>query len=293
MEGAGFFITVAALCILSAGKAIVQGRGARRYLGGFGDSFLFIALFLLFTALSYLPLLFSATLSLPSVGYAAVAAVLNLLYQLSYTVALSSGPVGLTALFAALSMLIPLFGSTLFLCDGFGPARILGLVLIVITLVLNTDFKKGAGSLSGRWWLAVAVTFFSNGLSAFWQKCFVLGSHGEEIVCYNFFAYFLAALLSFLLLPFLRKKATSPLSSRRGLYLCAVAVGLLLGAYQWLFAHAQRAVEATLLYPIYNGGFIVIMTVAGAILFGERLPPRRLAATVVGIAAIILFSIVQ
>lgn len=295
MEGFTFFLLIAAICILTVAKIIAQRKTARLYTRTPIDTVRMIALFFFFTSLAFLPMLVLSPPSSAAILYAIPAAILNLSFQVFYTLALSRGPAGLTVLFSNLSMLIPLLGATFFLGEGFGLFRILGLVLTFAALVLNTDFRKGGNGLSRSWVSAMVLTFLSNGLATFWQKVFARSRVGTEVAAYGFFSYFIAAILAAILLLCLgRKKELRPSAPvSRGLVGGCALVGLFLGGFQWLFTYSQRVLEASLLLPIYNGATTVLMTLIGILFFKETLTKRRLAATVVGVAAIALFSIVQ
>ena len=293
MEGFRFFLLITALCLLAAGKVTAQGAGAKRLVRTPIDSILFIAVFFFFTSLAFSPALFASALSLPVFLYAIGGAILNLAFQVSYTVALAKGPVGLTALFSSLAIIIPILGATFFIGESFGPTRIIGCALTLMALLLNTNFKKGDRTLSRTWVVAMILCFLSNGLASFWQKCFAKSAYGTEIAWYSFLAYFLAAIMALLLLLILgRKREWRPtLHPSRPLFGWCALVGLFLGCFQWLFTYSQRVLEASLLLPLHSGTSIVAMTLIGIFLFKEKPTARRLAATAVGVAAVVLFSV--
>lgn len=295
MDNWTFLLLITVLCLLAVAKVTAQSAGAKRLVRTPLDSILFIALFFFFTSLAFLPSLLASPPPFPVVLYATLAAVLNLAFQVTYTIALAKGPVGITALISSLSMIIPMLGATLFLGESFGILRIVGLVLTFTALYLNTDFKRGARGFSRIWTIAAVLCFLSNGFASFWQKIFALSDYGTEIAGYSFFSYFLASVIAILALLILGRKKewrpTAPLS--RSLFGWCALVGLFLGCFQWFFTYSQRVVEASLLLPFHSGTSTLLMTVVGVVLFKERLSPRRIAGVAVGIAAIVLFGIAQ
>ena len=287
-----FFPLLAVLCLLACGKIITQRIGAGRHTRTPIDSILYISVFFLFTSLAFLPPLFTAPLSGTVIAYAVGSAILNLGFQVCYTVALTSGPVGLTVLISSLSMLVPILGATFFLGESFGPLRIVGCALTLVALLLNTEFKKKEGGNSRKWGIAITLTFLFNGAASFWQKWFAVSPHGASIAGYNFFSYFLAALLGLLLLLVLWKARGITPSARpsRGLFGWCALVGLFLGSFQWFFTYSQRVLDASLLLPTFNGASTALMTVIGILFFRERPTVRRIVSTVVGVAAIVVFG---
>jgi multidrug transporter EmrE-like cation transporter len=76
----------------------------------------------------------------------------------------------------------------------------------------------------------------------------------------------------------------------RGFFGWAALVGLFLGGFQWCLTYSQRVVEASLLLPTYSGATTVLATLIGVCIFKDRLTRRTIPATVVGIAAILVFG---
>lgn len=287
-----FFPLVVALCAIAACKVLAQRVGAGRHVHNTTDSILFITAFFFFTSFAFLPPFLADLPAGATVAYAVGGAVLNLGFQVSYTIALTTGPVGLTCLLSSLAMLIPVLGASVLLEESFGIFRMIGLVLTLVALTLNTDFRRHEKGNSRIWGVAMTLTFLFNGFACFWQKWFAVGPYGADIAGYNFLSYFLGALLGLLLFLSLRLRGIKP-SSRpgRGFFGWAALVGLILGCFQWLFTYSQRVLEASLLLPVYNGMATVTMTVLGVILFREKMTKRRLASTIVGVSAIVLFGI--
>ena len=290
-----FFPLLAALCLLACSKVVSQRIGAGRHTRTPIDSILYITVFFLFTSLAFLPSILISPPSATVIAFAAGAAVLNLGFQVCYTVALTSGPVGLTVLISSLSMLLPVLGATAFFGESFGPLRIIGCGLTLIALFLNTEFKKKEGGLTRKWGIAVTLTFLFNGFASFWQKWFAVSPHGTDIAGYNLFSYFLAAILALLLLYTLKKTRGITPSARptRGFFGWCALVGFFLGCFQWLFTYSQRILEASLLLPVFNGASTVLLTLIGIFFFRERPTWRRIIATIVGVSAIVIFGIAK
>lgn len=201
---------------------------------------------------------------------------------------------GITVLISSLALLIPVLGASLFFGEEFGILRAIGLVLTLFAFVLNTDFKRHEGGNSRIWGITVTLTFLFNGFATLWQKWFALSPHGTDIAGYNFLAYSLAAVIGLLLLLVLSRCGKKPTGRPGwGFFGWAALIGVFLSCFQWLFTYSQRVLDAALLLPIYNGASTVVITVIGAIFYREKITKRRLASTIVGVAAIVLFGITK
>ncbi len=284
----------AAISVLSSAKAVTQSFGAKRYTVNAADSLLFMGLFFCFTALTFLPSVIAAPPPPTVLLYAVVAAVLNLTFQVSYTLALARGPVGITTLFAALAILIPILGSVIFFDERMGILRTVGLILTVLTFLLNAESKAEDGKRAAdrSWPFLIGLTFLANGLSSFFQRWFARGAYGKEIAGYGFFNYTMGAVIAFIIVFLMARRGHRPTMRLKSPALgWAAAVGLTLGAFQWLYTYALRVIDTTLLMPIYSGASVLLSMLAGVLFFKERPSKRRLLGAAVGIAAVVLFGI--
>ena len=289
-----FLLLLLLLLALATGKILSQRVGAGRHVHSPIDSILFITVFFFFTSFTFLPSFLAAPPAGVTVAFAIGAALLNLGFQVSYTVAMTTGPVGLTVLISSLALLIPVLGASLFFGEEFGILRAIGLALTLLAFVLNTDFKRREGGNSHIWGIAVTLTFLFNGFATLWQKWFALGPYGTDIAGYNFLAYSLAAVIGLLLLLVLSRYGKKPTGRPGwGFFGWAALIGVFLSCFQWLFTYSQRVLDAALLLPIYNGASTVVITVIGVIFYREKMTKRRLASTIVGVAAIVLFGITR
>lgn len=290
-----FFSLISVLCGFSIAKIASQRRCAHLCVRTTVDTLRMIAFFFFFTSLVFLPMLFFSPFSSGVLLYAIPAAILHLAFQVFYTLALASGPAGLTVLLSNLSMLIPMLGATFFLGEPFGLFRIIGLGLTLVALFLNTDFgdrKKEGTHLTRTYAIWMVLTFFSNGLATFWSKVFAKSPYGTEVAAYGFFNYALAAVLAVFLLLVLSKRNFRPSAPvSRTLVGMTALTGAFLGAFQWFFTYSQRVLDASLLLPVYNGATTVLMMLVGVLFYKETLTRRRFASAIVGVAAIVLFGI--
>lgn len=67
--------------------------------------------------------------------------------------------------------------------------------------------------------------------------------------------------------------------------------GVILGLFQLLNTKAIATIDAGLLFPIYNGGTLVLTTIIGVFLFKDRLRIKQIASIIVGIFGIILINL--
>ena len=90
---------------------------------------------------------------------------LTVLCQISYTTALSVGPLSLTGLVYNLAMPVPIFVSKLRYDEPLSAMRVIGILLSVAALIINTKPSSG-GKIPKKWYLFALLAFAFNGLVA-------------------------------------------------------------------------------------------------------------------------------
>ena len=133
------FLIILLLCALATSKVTLQSRFGKKNLTTVSDNVLFNAV-VFFTA----ALLFCVDIPKASIQtqiFALIFAVLTVVFQLSYTKALSLGNVSLTVMAVNLSMLFPSLVSVIFYNESLTPSRIIGIILTVLSFTLTVDLK--------------------------------------------------------------------------------------------------------------------------------------------------------
>ena len=202
----------------------------------------------------------------------------------------------LTAAFSKLGLIVPLLISFLFFREIPSVMNALGLALAAGAIwLLNTGEKSKQDAASGssareRGSLAILLlTPLACGGSESMAKIFSRLGKLEEDSCYFFFLFLTAALLTFILSVFKKKK------SGKSLLLPELAAGILAGVPNYFSSYfllkALLDLPASVAYPVFSVGSILIVTAAGALLFREKLGRRQLAGLGLILMALILLNL--
>ena len=97
------------------------------------------------------------------------------------------GHLSLTSLIVSYSLLIPSLYGLVFLHEGINAIKIVGLIMLLISLFCaksakndkNSDVKKRNVSINKKWYVYVALAFVGNGLCSTLQKAYQLHSGGR------------------------------------------------------------------------------------------------------------------
>ena len=194
----------------------------------------------------------------------------------------SRNGVALPATFMKLGVLVPTLLSALVFGEELTLLRILGVVVAVAAILLMQDKaqKEAGGSMLG-----LIALLLSGGLSDFMSKLYEeLGAPNlkDQFLLYTF----LVALILSVALCLIRKQS-----------LCwqDVLFGVLLSVPNYLSTRflllSLNHLPAVVVFPSFSAGTIVLATLAGILLFKEKLTLRKGLALLVILAALVLLNL--
>lgn len=224
----------------------------------------------------------------------------------------------LTSAFSRLGLLVSLAVSILWFKERPETLQLAGIALVLISIVLirgdahseghgdahgdghsdahsaehndgqsgSGGYKSGAGQFSV---VLLLLTLLSCGSGDAMAKVFEQFGDSREDALYFFWLFLVAAALSFLLLMREKKKTGKKVA------VSEMTAGILVGIPNYFSSYfLLRALEqfpASLAFSVFSTGSILLVTAVSALLFGERLSKRQIAAMGVILAALVLLNI--
>ncbi len=280
------YLLVLCTALLSTAKVSCQSAFAKKGVHTVADSIFFNAMIFIAAAIFFSPGL--ASLSYAVIPYAALYAACTVAFQITYTLALSSGNVSVAVMFANFGTLIPVLVSCA-LGERPSVTRIIGISLTVCSLVIMAKPSRGATSKKAILLSLAAMLLNGSGLTV--QKLFARSGFTGGSTVFTAMAYAFAAIFCgtvYIILAANKNKRTFPLGVRPIAY--AAAAGLSLGAFFTIHTYAAGVLDGSFLYPAHSGGAIILSTLAGVIIFRDKLTRRQIVSFILGIAAIILMN---
>ncbi len=276
------------LCALACTKVTLQGIFAKNKIKTFTDGIFFNGLIFFFSTFVFVS--GSKIISWEILIHGIALGIMTVLFQLFYIKAMSCGNVSITALIVNLSMMLPILVSCIFFGEKITLLRLCGIFLTILALIVNvrkskllSDFKK--------WIFYSFLASFLCGTISVFQLLFGKTKWSDQTSSYMFSCYATAFLFSFILFLILKKKPPLSFPLRPSIFGAAGAVGAILGLYQFFNVRAIATIDATLLFPAYNGGTLILATLSGIFILKDRLTKRQLFSVLIGIFAIILMNL--
>ncbi len=294
------FLLIALSVVCSSAKSLLSKGlgGANRETYGLARSNTFIFSAALGVIVVYafvagvrMPSLFTGVTGVLFAGCIAMA-------QLLFMSALKFGAVSVTSFIYSSGFLIPTLAGVLYWKETVSVTKIAGTALLLLALFLiawepgtvSTARQERAKDRSGLVWRLCAFGAMTcSGMLGLLQKVHQSSRHKEELSSFLLIAMGAAALLSVVLMLSAKKKGEGTVYGAKPTAL-SLACGAFYGVVNITNLALAGRVPAPLLFPLLNGGGIILTAVLGKLVFRERVSLRKWIGIGIGIAAIIVIS---
>lgn len=206
--------------------------------------------------------------------------------------ALELGPLSITSMLVAFSLILPLLYGVLFCGESLNLLKYIAFALVFIAIILaNADKFAQKGKKTENyflWVLFVLITFTSNGTFAIVQKIHQIEYPSLYTREFTFYAMSVCMLV-YLTVGLIRtpiKKWREVPGKRYGV-ICGVTTGL-----SSLFTIILTGMEnASVLFPIVSVGTILGVLLCGRVIFREKLKINHYIAFAVGATAVLFLKL--
>ncbi|MEE1223717.1 MAG: EamA family transporter [Clostridia bacterium] len=281
------YILIFIMCVLATAKMSFQSAFGKRAVKNSADALVFNIFVFIVSAMLFLPKLFGCSAAVWV--YGAFGAVCAVAYQLLYTKALSIGNVSLTAMISNFSMVINVLVSYMFFDEPISLMRLFGIALTVTSFVICNSGGEKSG-VDKKWLIMAVLAMFATSAGSIVQKMLGESPYKAENQAFISCLYLLSALIGVLIYPLLKKGEKLNLKINFGMIKYAVAVGVSLALYQWVYTYGLANIDGTFLFPSLSGGTIVLSTLSGVIIFKDKFTNRQKIGVIIGIISLILMN---
>ena len=204
--------------------------------------------------------------------------------------ALEAGPWSYTSVLSSLSTIIPTLSGVLFWGETVAAVQYLGIFLMLVCITLSVDRSGDAGKTSLRWMLYCAVLFFSTGIIGVLQKFHQNTPHASELGEFLIVALSVSALVSFV---FAFRAKTPDTASLNPLctplpLLLMLGSGVGIAVNNQLNLYLSGVLDSAFMFPVVNGGGLMLTTLSAVLLFRERLSKKQWLGLFIGAVSVIL-----
>lgn len=273
--------------------SVTQSAGAKLYKRHSSDAVVFNAVKALSALLPFaLMAAFGFTLHLPTILYGTVYGVCLCISMFAGYQALCLGPMALTSMLGAFSVLIPLIWGVAVWSERLSRFQWVALLLLFGAIVLinvgkGNKAERAQGN-HGKWLLFIGITFVCNGLCSILQKQHQLVYPGAYSREFMLFAMLFCSVTFSLIAIF--KGAAKRVRTTKGLFY-GVLAGIANGLASFFTLVLAGFENASVLFPLISAGTILGALVCGRFLFREKLRANHYLALILGILAAVLLKL--
>lgn len=200
--------------------------------------------------------------------------------------AIGEGALSLTSLVVSYSLLIPTFYGVFFLHEELDMVKIIGLILLFVSLYFVGDAKK-TGGVTKKWFLYIILAFAGNGMCSTIQKMYQLKSGGDFKAEFMIIALTVIAVVSIILTLYKEKKIPIPKLRNGG----SLAIGIgIANALMNVFVMMLAKYPAAIVFPTIQGGGIVLIYLVSRFCFKEKLSVNQNVGFCVGVLSLIFLN---
>lgn len=228
----------------------------------------------------------------------ALSGIATAVFVVSWLLSVRTGAYMLVDVFLLLGVILPLL-----LCNALYDERISALqwvgiaVLVVAGYVMCTYNASLKGKMSPLSLILLIVCAASYGITDFSQKMFVYETSGVGVAVFNFYTYLFAGAVLAVCYPLFRAKE-QPQAQRQSFfatvkpivgYVIVMAVCLFLNSY--FKTEAAKHLDASQIYPLSQGGSLILSMLMSHFLFRERINARAIGGVVLCAVALMMINL--
>ena len=295
------FIVLALLCGITKGFC---GKKTSGVIEAFSDAMLFNAIRMLICipigllfVWFYTGTLSSLRIDGTTLAISIVSGISTSAFVVTWLIAVRTGAYMMVDVFPTLGVIIPVIACRFFFGEAVRWNQLAGIFLLVFAAYIMCTYNKtiGKAALTPASLLLLTVCGIANGVTSFSQKWFQYAGTADAAV-FNFYTYVFSA-ASLLLCWFAvhgRQKNSAEKTAPgvlRKLAVYVVIMSLCIFLHSFFSTMAAGYLTSSQLYPLMQGGALVLSMLMSAIFFGEKITLRCLLGICVTFAALLCINL--
>lgn len=275
------------------------GKKTSDYTRNFGDAILAnLIRMLLCIGIGFLLILADGNLHsiLPSPDLLLISAfsgITTAIFVVTWLVCVKKSAYMMLDVFLMLGVLIPLICSNLLFQEAIKPIQWLGIGVLFIAVLIMCSYNNSIKSkITPSSMMMLLLCGATSGMADFSQKLFMKHIPDGSVAVFNFYTYVFASLILYISLFVAKKKtdATGKANLKKIFgYILIMAVCLFANSYFKTLAAGH--LSAILLYPLNQGGSLILSALMSSIFFKEKITKKAVAGIVIAFVGLIIINL--
>lgn len=213
--------------------------------------------------------------------------------------ALECGPLSYTKVIVYCSMVLPSLSGAVFYGEEINTFQYVGIILMVLSFILAVDKRNDSTKANLKWFIYCILAFVLYGSIGIMQKVHQTSVYKEEISIFLLIAFAFSTIFSWSMTVFWEKKERSSITLlKKGKRLSFALISLVCGVGIAFCNHYNMylsgVIDAIILFPVLNGGAMILVTASGLIIWKEKLTKKQTIGLIIGVISMIcLCNVIQ
>lgn len=186
-------------------------------------------------------------------------------------------------------MIVPCVLGHFFWKEKLTALSVIGIVITIIAILLIKDSKSNKKDFKAVGILFGVMVFLTSAGVMITQKMMGIYFVSENIALYNFYSFFVAALILSLFIKPARIKNGSA-ADKKMVAICAIGSAVSLSVISFVMTSLASDVPSVILFPLFNGLGIILVCIGSVFAFKERLNARKIAGLILGVFGLFLVN---
>ena len=295
------FISIALLCGVTKGFC---GKKTSGNLVNTSDAMMvntvrmLACIFIGFAIIAFQGEIYSLAASPKFILIAALSGIGTTVFTVSWLLSVKQGAYMMVDVFLLMGVVLPITLSKFIYGESIETIQWIGILLLIIAGYVMCSYNASIkGKLTPRALILLALCALSNGVTDFSQKMFTKEIPEGNVAAFNLYTYLFAGItlaVCCLCFRFSEKKSTElqpPIKVIRPIvgYIAVMAVCLFLNSY--FKTLAAQHLDAALIYPLSQGGSVILSMAMSAIFFKEKINLRCIIGVALSFVALLLINL--
>lgn len=275
------------------------GKKTSGYVNEYKDAMLANSIRMIFCILiGFLMILFGEgvgklSVDLPILLITLLSGAANSAFVVLWLVSVKRGAYMMLDVFCMMGILIPLIGCAVLFNETIALNHIIGILILTAAVYIMCSYNNSIKSkMTLPSFVLLVFCGITNGLSDFSQKLFVNISHNVPIAVFNFYTYlFSAIILVICYFIFAKKSHSSKKTEIKPIFMYILIMSVCLFAYSYFKTLAAGHLPSAQLYPLAQGGALILSSVMSAVFFRERLNKKCVFGISLSFIALIIINV--
>lgn len=206
--------------------------------------------------------------------------------------ALRHGPLSYVNFIQASGLVIPALFGGLFLNQSVSLIQIVALPILVVSMALVMDLKRGENKGGGMKWIPDAVlSMICLGLVGVVQSMHQASDHADEIYGFLTMTFVFIVVMNFIPWKWNEKKEPANFSVRSKAVLQPAISGVFMGVVNVVNLYLVGVMPTVIFFPIANGGLLIMTMLAAVVFFKEQLNVKQWIGIFIGLVSMCMLGI--